>query len=117
MLGSADLDRIVFANRSIDRAQTLANEFQNGTAIALEELAPTLDEVDVLLTSTGAQSLMVDQAELAGLDPRRDVPVVPVGPGKRYTPPMPFDGALLEALRPLLRERVFAFNAAFPLPE
>ena len=45
--------------------------------------------------------------ELAGLDPHRDVPVVPVGPGKRYTPPMPFNGALLEALRPLLRERVF----------
>jgi protease-4 len=46
--------------------------------------------------------------ELAGLDPRRHVPVVPVGPGKRYAPPLPFNGALLEALRPLLRERVLA---------
>lgn len=45
---------------------------------------------------------------LAGLDARRDVPVVLVGPGKRYAPPKPFNGALLQGLGPLLRERVFA---------
>jgi len=71
---------------------------------------------------TGQQALkrgLVDQLDdfsaavekaraLAGLDPRRDVPVVQVGPGKRYTPPMPFDGPLLQALKPLLREHLFA---------
>ncbi|MGI9625083.1 MAG: glutamyl-tRNA reductase [Acidimicrobiales bacterium] len=72
MLANADLARIVFANRSIERAQTLASGFDTGAAIGLDDLAPTLDQVDVLLTSTGAQSLMVDGAELAAVMERRD---------------------------------------------
>lgn len=72
MLGEAELDRIVFANRSVARAQELASEFDNGTAVSLDELANMLDEVDVLLTSTGAQSLMVDQAELVEVMARRE---------------------------------------------
>jgi len=56
--------------------------------------------------------------ELAKLDPRRYVPVVPVGPGKRYLPPVPFKtqvtwlDALIQGqglkLSPLLHERFFA---------
>ena len=72
MLAEAELDRIVFANRSVDRAEELAAEFDNGTAASLDQLADMLDEVDVLLTSTGAQSLMVDQAELAEVMARRN---------------------------------------------
>ncbi len=72
MLAGADLGDIVFANRSIERAQTLAAEFDNGISVELDQLAEVLDQVDVLLTSTGAQSLMVDQAELAEVMARRD---------------------------------------------
>ncbi len=71
MLAGAGLARIVFANRSVDRATELASGFPNGQAIALDQLADVLDDVDVLLTSTGAQSLMVDQAELAEVMARR----------------------------------------------
>ena len=71
MLAGAELSSIVFANRSTDRAQELADGFDNGRAIPLNELAGVLDDVDVLLTSTGAQSLMVDQAEMTEVMQRR----------------------------------------------
>lgn len=71
MLSDADLDRIVFANRSVDRAEQLAVAFDNGSAVSLDDLAHLFEEVDVLLTSTGAQSLMVDHAELAEVMARR----------------------------------------------
>jgi protease-4 len=60
------------------------------------------------------QTAMDKARSLAGLDARRYVPVVSLGPGKRYTLPMPFNGqgawpdALLQGLSPLLRERIFA---------
>lgn len=72
MLGEADLDQIVFANRSVERASELASSFANGQAIPLNALADELDHVDALLTSTGAQSLMVDQAALAEVVSRRN---------------------------------------------
>ncbi len=71
MLADADLADVIFANRSIERAKTLAEDFSNGKAIRLDGLADALDTVDVLLTSTGAQSLMVDQAELVEVMNRR----------------------------------------------
>lgn len=64
-----------------------------------------------LVDELGDLQAAVEKARsLAGLDARRYVPVVPVRPGKRYAPPMPFDGqvAWLHGLRPLLRERIFA---------
>ena len=71
ILAGAGLSRIVFANRSVERAARLAARFDNGEAITLDALANELDMADVLLTSTGAQSLMVDQAELAEVMQRR----------------------------------------------
>ena len=71
MLADAELGKIVFANRSADRAERLASRFDDGVAIELDQLADSLDEADVLLTSTGAQSLMVDQAELVEVMDRR----------------------------------------------
>ena len=71
MLSTAGLGRIVFANRSVDRASRLAQRVDNGVAIPLEELGRGLVEADVLLTSTGAQSLMVEQIELAEVMQRR----------------------------------------------
>ncbi len=71
MLGGADLGQIVFANRSVERASKLASKFERGKAITLGDLADWLDQADVLLTSTGAQSLMVDRAEMAEVMSRR----------------------------------------------
>ncbi len=71
MLRDAGLDRVMFVNRSLDRAHALAAVFHNGAAVGLDGLAGALDEADVLLTSTGAQSLMVDRAELAQTMGRR----------------------------------------------
>ena len=79
MLAGAGLGKIVFANRNVDRAEQLANRFDGGIASELCDLARWLDEADVLLTSTGAHSLMVDQAELVCL---------------LYTSPSPRDGLL-----------------------
>jgi len=68
-----------------------------------------------LVDELGDLQAAVEKAcSLAGLDTWRCVPVVSVGPGKRYTPPRPSNvqggrpDALLHALSPLLRERVFA---------
>ncbi len=72
MLGDAGLGQIVFANRSVERASKLASKFDGGKAITLDELADSLDQADVLLTSTGAQSLMVDRAEVAEVMSRRE---------------------------------------------
>lgn len=62
--------RLTFANRSLDRAEALARTV-DAEAIPLAELPAALDEVDVLLTSTGATSLMVDHAQLTEVMARR----------------------------------------------
>ncbi len=71
-LDGAGLGSIVFANRSAERAQRLAERFDCGKAITLDALPDHLDTADALLTSTGAQSLMVEQAELAEVMSRRN---------------------------------------------
>ncbi|MFV2039217.1 MAG: glutamyl-tRNA reductase [Acidimicrobiales bacterium] len=71
MLANAGLGQIVFANRSVERASRLASRFDGGKAITVDQLPPWLDQADVLLTSTGAQSLMVEQAELIEVMARR----------------------------------------------
>lgn len=71
MLGGAGLGQIVFANRSVEKASRLASQFDGGKAISIDQLAPWLDQADVLLTSTGAQSLMVEQAQLVEVMARR----------------------------------------------
>jgi glutamyl-tRNA reductase len=69
-LAGTDLESITFVNRSLDRAQRLADQV-GGMALPLTSLAKALDGADVLFTSTGATSLMVDQAELAEVMDRR----------------------------------------------
>lgn len=74
-LASAKLGRLTFANRSVERAEDLAHRV-GGDAIDLSGLLPALDRVDVLLTSTGAQSLMVDRFELDEVMARRSHPLL-----------------------------------------
>ncbi len=70
-LASADLAAITFANRSIDRARALADRV-GGDVIALGDLTDALHDVDVLLSSTGAQALMVDLGEMESVMARRN---------------------------------------------
>ena len=52
------------ANRTWDRSVELADRV-GGTAIHLDDLPRSLAEVDLLLTSTGASSIMVEHGDLA----------------------------------------------------
>ena len=58
--GAAD---VAVANRTWERAVDLAAQV-DGRAVPLADLAGALTDADVLLTSTGATSVMVDQADL-----------------------------------------------------
>ncbi len=60
----AGAGEVVVANRTWERATELANRV-GGRAVRLADLAATLAEVDVLLTSTGASSLMLEHGDLA----------------------------------------------------
>jgi glutamyl-tRNA reductase len=58
--GAAD---VLVANRTLARAEALADRV-GGRALGLGELAGALTDVDVLLTSTGATSILVEHADL-----------------------------------------------------
>lgn len=49
---------VVVANRTLERAISLAQRF-NGTAVSLEGLAAELENVDILISSTGATGLVL----------------------------------------------------------
>lgn len=49
---------VVVANRTLERAINLAQRF-NGTAVTLEGLAAELEDVDILISSTGATGLVL----------------------------------------------------------
>jgi len=74
-LAQAGLRRMVFANRSLDRAQALATRF-HGYAIALSEVPAHLVEADMLLTSTAAPDWIVGLPDVrAALKRRRRRPM------------------------------------------
>lgn len=57
-LVEAGLTRLIFANRSLERAQALAQQFK-GYAIPLEDIAAHLAEADMLVASTAAPAHVV----------------------------------------------------------
>jgi glutamyl-tRNA reductase len=61
---------VLVANRTAERADTLAGRV-GGRSVPLFELPDALAEVDVLLTSTGAQSVIVEHGEVAEIVERR----------------------------------------------
>jgi glutamyl-tRNA reductase len=63
-VGGIDGADILVANRTWDRAVALASRV-GGRAVQLDGLRHALGEVDVLLTSTGAPSAIVDATDLA----------------------------------------------------
>lgn len=70
-LAGAEPSSIVVANRTHERALELAAR-ADGRAIRLDELPAHLRSVDVLLTGTGASSMILDHADLAGAIRERD---------------------------------------------
>ncbi len=69
-LAGAGVTDVRVANRTAERAETLAERI-GGQAVALADLADSLVAVDVLLTSTGASSLLLDHDLLAEAVARR----------------------------------------------
>jgi glutamyl-tRNA reductase len=63
-LADAGVAEVLVANRTFHRADDLASRL-GGRPVRLLELAEALGEVDVLLTSTGARSILVEHADLA----------------------------------------------------
>jgi glutamyl-tRNA reductase len=63
-LVDAGVDDLRIANRTWERAEELASRV-GGRAVRLADLGATLAEVDLLLTGTGASSMMLEHGDLA----------------------------------------------------
>jgi glutamyl-tRNA reductase len=55
------IGKMVIANRTLERAQQLAIQF-NGYGIALEQIPAHLAEADIIISSTGSPNFILDQA-------------------------------------------------------
>lgn len=62
-LVAAGVGEVLVANRTASRAEALAARV-GGRAVALDQVADALQEVDLLLTSTGASDFLVETASL-----------------------------------------------------
>ena len=69
-LADAGAAEVLVANRTAETAAEVAGRV-GGRALPLGELGDQLVDVDVLLTSTGAQSLIIEHAQLASVLERR----------------------------------------------
>lgn len=68
--------RVLVANRSRERAETLAKEF-SGTAVPLAEMYQAMAEADVVISSTGSPDTVINHKELAPvMKHRSDRPLV-----------------------------------------
>jgi len=70
-LAKAGAAEVLVANRTWERAVSLAAACE-GSAVPLDELSAALVRVDVLVTTTGAQDLILEAADLDALAQRRD---------------------------------------------
>jgi glutamyl-tRNA reductase len=77
VLGDAGVSELCIANRTWQTAVELAQQV-GGRAVRLADLAGALREADVLLTSTGATSIMIEHAELASVAAERDTKLLVV---------------------------------------
>ncbi len=69
------LNRIMIANRTLEKAQALANRWQ-GSAISLEALPRHLAEADIIVSSTGSREPVLSRKLLeSGLAQRKHRPV------------------------------------------
>jgi glutamyl-tRNA reductase len=61
---------VLVANRSLERARTLAAEF-GGRALSFDERLTAISEADIVVSSTGSPTTVLHKAELAGILPAR----------------------------------------------
>ncbi len=59
----AGIEHIYVANRTLERGKELAKQF-NGTAIAFEDLANHLTDVDIIITSTGSPDPIIKAKDI-----------------------------------------------------
>ncbi|NHN30120.1 glutamyl-tRNA reductase [Paenibacillus agricola] len=68
-------DKVIVANRTLARAQELAEKF-HGVACTMDKLGACLDEVDIVISSTGAAELVLTREQVAlALQKRRSRPL------------------------------------------
>lgn len=60
------VSKVIVANRTFERAVTLARRFK-GSAVALDELVEQLQVVDILISSTGSPNLILRKEEIKPL--------------------------------------------------
>jgi glutamyl-tRNA reductase len=61
---------VLVANRSLERARTLAAEF-GGRALSFDERLTAMIEADIVVSSTGSSTTVLHKAEIAGILPAR----------------------------------------------
>ena len=64
-LSRKGIGRLFIANRDVSRAQNLANQF-DGFALPLSELDGTLEEADILISSTASPQVIVSAEQMQG---------------------------------------------------
>ena len=74
-LHESGIGRIIIANRTVERAHTLAQEF-DGFAIALNEIPAHLAEADIVISSTGSQLPILGKGTVeAAIKARKHAPI------------------------------------------
>lgn len=70
-LAGAGVGEVVVANRTLDRARTLA-ERVGGRAVALDDVPEALADADVVLSSTGADHVLIERSAIEDAMRRRN---------------------------------------------
>jgi glutamyl-tRNA reductase len=74
-LHESGIGRIIIANRTLEKAHTLAQEF-NGYAISLSEIPSHLAEADIVISSTGSQLPILGKGTVeAAIKARKHAPI------------------------------------------
>lgn len=74
-LQETGIGRIIIANRTVEKAHTLAQEF-NGYAIELDEIPAHLAEADIVISSTGSQlPILTKETVAAAVKTRKHAPI------------------------------------------
>lgn len=68
-LYSQGVKEVFVVNRTLDRALELSRQFQ-GTAVPIEEMVDRMNEVDIIITSTGSNQYILTPAEMKQMKSR-----------------------------------------------